>query len=124
MKKVLIIGIDPRTIDFADPEIPKGLSIEKIEEGTKSTLEKLNALGYAAEAFFVATGSADLNSLAKQIKEERYDGIVVGNGIRGLSSNFILFERIINLIHETAAESKIIFNSLPTDTIEAVKRWL
>lgn len=124
MKKVLIIGIDPQTIDFTSPEIPQGLTIEKIEKGTQATLEKLHGMGYDANAFLIKTGSTDLSSLAKQLKEEKYDGVVVGNGIRGMSSNFILFERIINVIHEAAPGSKIIFNSLPTDTDVAVKRWL
>jgi hypothetical protein len=124
MKKVLIIGMDPRTIDFSNPEIPQGLTVEKIEKGTQATLEKLNSMGYDAETFLIETGSTDLSNLARQLRDKEYDGIVVGNGIRGLASNFILFEQIINVIHENAPKSKIIFNTLPTNTDEAVKRWL
>lgn len=123
-KKVLIIGMDPRTIDFTSPEIPKGLNVEIIEKGTQATLDKLKSLGYDAETFLIETGSNDLRNLKTQIVNEKYDGIVVGNGIRGLASNFILFEQIINVVHENAPQSKIIFNSLPTNTDEAVKRWL
>jgi hypothetical protein len=124
MKKVLIIGMDPYTIDFTNPEIAPGLTIDKIEKGTQVTLEKLNSMGYDAESFLIETGSTELSNLARELWEEKYDGVVVGNGIRGLASNFILFEQIINVIHEHAPEAKIIFNSLPTNTDEAVKRWL
>jgi len=43
MKKILIIGMNPHTIYFSDPELPQWLNIEKIEKGTDETLEKLNS---------------------------------------------------------------------------------
>lgn len=124
MKKILIIGMNPQTIDFTNPELPKGLTIDIIEQGTKTTLEKLMTIGYMAEPFLIDTGTTDLTTLANQLKEKNYDGVVVGNGIRGIKANFILFEQIINVVHTSALNAKIIFNSLPSDTDEAIKRWL
>ena len=124
MKKILIIGMNPNTIDFTNPELPKGLTIDIIEKGSKATLEKLISMGYDAELFLIDTGTTDLSNLAKQLKENNYDGVVVGNGIRGIKANFILFEQIINVVHSNSIKSKIIFNTLPTDTDEAIKRWL
>jgi hypothetical protein len=124
MNKILIIGMDPKTIDFTNPELPKGLSVEVIEQGTKATLEKLNSLGYDTEIFLIETGATDLSKLVNQLKEKNYDGVVIGNGIRGVRVNFILFEQIINVVHASAPKSKIIFNTLPSDTDEAIKRWL
>ena len=48
----------------------------------------------------------------------------IGNGIRGIRANFIVFEQVVNIVHLNAPKSKIIFNNLPTDTDKAVKRWL
>lgn len=124
MKTILIIGINPSTIDFTNPELPKGLTEEMVQQGTKVTLEKLNILGYEAESFLIDTGNPDLSDLAKQLKDKNYGGVVIGNGIRSQTSNFILFEQIINVVHANAPKSKIIFNTLPTNTDEAVKRWL
>jgi hypothetical protein len=124
MKKIVIIGMNPETIDFTNPELPKGLTVEIIEQGTKATLEKLNSIGYDAETFLIDTGASDLAKLSNQLKEKNYDGVVIGNGIRSIKSNFILFEQIINVVHSNAPKSKIIFNSLPTDTDEAINRWL
>ena len=124
MKTVLIIGINPHTIDFANPELPKGLTSETVEQGTKVTLEKLITMGYDAKVFLIDTGSNDLSDLAKHLKDKNYGGVVIGNGIRSQTSNFILFEQIINVVHANAPGSKIIFNTLPTNTDEAVKRWL
>lgn len=124
MKTILIIGINPGTIDFTNPELPKGLTKEMVEQGTKATLDKLISMGYEAEAFLIDTGSTDLSNLANQLKNKNYSGVVIGNGIRGQASNFILFEQVVNVVHENAPKSKIIFNTLPTNTDEAVKRWL
>lgn len=123
-KKILIIGMNPLTIDFNDPEIPKGLSPELVEKGTQATLEQLQAVGYKAGKFWIDNGTTDLSGLAKQLKEQNYDAIVIGNGLRSLKSNFLLFEQIINVVHTNAPHAKIVFNTLPTDTLEALKRWL
>lgn len=124
MKKILIIGMDPHTIDFTNPEIPDGVTVEIIEKGAKATLEKLHSMGYDAELFLIETGATDLRNLTNHLNEKNYDGIVIGNGIRSITANFILFEQIINAVHANAPASKIIFNTLPTNTDEAVKRWL
>ena len=124
MKTILIIGMNPHTIDFTNPELPKGLTAEMVEQGTNATLEKLNTMGYEAEAFLIDTGTTDLSALAKQLQDKNYSGVVIGNGIRSQASNFILFEQIINVVHKSAPLSTIIFNTLPTNTDEAVKRWL
>lgn len=124
MKTVLIIGMNPYTIDYNTPEIPKGLTPEMVEQGTNAMLEKLTGMGYPAEKFFIDNGTTDLSGLIRQLQSNTYGGIVIGNGIRSLTANFLLFEQLINIVHEHAPKSKIIFNTLPTDTDQAVKRWL
>jgi hypothetical protein len=46
------------------------------------------------------------------------------NHVRAAPSNFILFEKLINVVHEHAPHSKICFNPKPTDTLEALRRWI
>jgi hypothetical protein len=95
-----------------------------VEQGTNAMLEKLTGMGYPAEKFFIDNGATDFSGLIRQLQNNAYGGIVIGNGIRSLTANFLLFEQLINLVHEHAPKSKIIFNTLPTDTDQAVKRWL
>ncbi|MBD2705420.1 hypothetical protein IC229_32720 [Spirosoma sp. BT702] len=124
MKIILIIGMNTHTIDYTNPELPKGITAEMIEQGTKATVNKLSSIGFQAELFLIDAGTVAPGNLEQLVRRVNYDGIVVGNGIRGVASNFILFEQIINIIHENAPKSKIIFNTLPNNTDEAVKRWL
>ena len=50
--------------------------------------------------------------------------ILIGAGVRTNPSNFLLFEKLINVVHEHAPQAKLCFNQLPSDIAEAVKRWL
>lgn len=59
-----------------------------------------------------------------QLERKQFDCILIGAGVRNNPSNFILFEKLINVVHEHAPEARICFNTMPNDTSEAVKRWL
>jgi hypothetical protein len=48
---------------------------------------------------------------------------MIGAGVRKDEEHFLLFERLINVIHECAPSSKIAFNTRPTDSDVAVRRW-
>jgi hypothetical protein len=46
-----------------------------------------------------------------------------GVGIRVNRQFTPLFEELVNTVKEKSPSSKLLFNSQPDDTIEAVKRW-
>lgn len=45
-KSVLVVGLDPRLIDFTQPGYPPGMNAEKVFAGIKSSEEELTRLGY------------------------------------------------------------------------------
>jgi hypothetical protein len=49
--------------------------------------------------------------------------VMFGAALRA-APHLLLFERLINLVHELAPRAKICFNSTPADTAEAVQRWV
>jgi hypothetical protein len=49
---------------------------------------------------------------------------VIGAGLRASQERLLLFEKIINLVHMLAPQSRIAFNSAPSDTAEAAQRWI
>lgn len=126
MKKILIIGIDPFIIDFSTPEFSvfPGLTAEKVEAGIKGAIIQLTDLGYDAQLCWTDFGKTALTVLETHLKKESFDGVLIGAGIRVPNSNFILFEKMINAIHENAPNAKICFNTNPMDTIAAVQRWI
>jgi hypothetical protein len=50
--------------------------------------------------------------------------VIIGAGIRANATYFVLFERLLNIVHELAPKARIAFNTKPTDTVDAARRWL
>jgi hypothetical protein len=124
MKQVLILGMNPHTIDFSQPGFLPRLTAEKVLMGLKAERENLKAAGCDSEMYLIDTGSLDLAPLVEQLKTKQFDGIMVGAGVRLPPSNFILFEKLINTVHENAPDARIIFNTNPHDTAASIDRWL
>jgi len=53
MKRVLFVGLDPATVDFAHPALPPGMSAEKIHAGVKVALADMAERGWQAENCFI-----------------------------------------------------------------------
>lgn len=123
---ILLIGIDPLLLDFSLPEFAAmpGLTAEKIEAGTKASLDELNALGYVAEKCWVDLGTNASETVIARLKTKVYDVIIIGAGIRVAESNFLLFEKLVNTVHAHAPQAKFCFNTSPKDNVAAVKRVL
>src|SRR6187549_3489070 len=101
-RQILIVGLDPYTLDFSLPGFPPGLTADKVELGIEAEREHLKGLGYGTEKCWLDNGVLDLSPLEEQLKAKQFDGVVVGAGVRVPPFYFILFEKIINVIHENA----------------------
>ena len=125
-KHVLIVGLQPQLIDFSGPEFAAfpGLSADKVMEGLNAGATNLAALGYDATLCLTDFGDTAETVLWNELKTKKYDCVMVGAGVRTVDTHFLLFEKIINIIHEHAPSARICFNTKPNDTAEAVKRWI
>ncbi|MFA6151446.1 MAG: hypothetical protein WC716_09010 [Chitinophagaceae bacterium] len=123
MIPVLLIGMNPFTLDFSLPGFPEGMTAENVMEGIRSEQEKLAELGYKLDTYLPDLDISDMNDLEKLLQEHQYEGIIIGAGIRVPPSNFILFEQFINTVHTFAPQAKIMFNTNPADNVAAVWRW-
>ena len=124
-KSVLLIGLEPTLIDFTQPGYAEtGLDAAKVLAGLKSSEAELTRLGYSVQMCLTDFGETAEAVVQSQLNQKRFDCILIGAGVRANPSNFILFEKLINVVHEHAPQAKICFNTLPSDTAAAVKRWL
>ncbi|MEO7046744.1 MAG: hypothetical protein ABI091_15675 [Ferruginibacter sp.] len=124
MKQILIVGMNPHTIDFSKPGFLPGLTAEKVEAGLKAERENLKTIGFESDMYLIDDGVLELSALEDQLKAKPFDGIMLGAGVRIPPVNFILFEKLVNAVHDNAPNAKIIFNTNPRDTAESVRRWL
>jgi hypothetical protein len=125
-KHVLIVGLQPQLIDFSSPEFAAvpGLNADKVMEGLNAGAASLVALGHEATLCLTDFGDTAETVLQNELKTRHYDCVMVGAGVRTVATHFLLFEKIINIIHEHAPGARICFNTKPGDTAEAVKRWI
>ena len=125
-KGVLIIGLDPTLVDFADPAYAAfpGMDAGKVRAALDADKATLVALGYDAELCLTDFGETAGAVVEEQLKRTSYDCVLIGAGVRTMPRHFALFERLINVVHERAPGAKLCFNTRPDDTAEAVKRWI
>ena len=123
-KSVLVVGLDPTLIDFSKPGYPPGMDATKVLAGMKSSEDELTRLGYSVQMCVTDFGETAEEVVKAQLNQSRYDCVMIGAGVRSNPNNFLLFEKLINVVHEHAPQAKICFNTLPSDIADAVKRWL
>ena len=123
-KSVLVVGLDPTLIDFSDSGYPPGMDATKVFAGINASEDELTSLGYSVQTCLTDFGETAEAVVQNQLKQKRFDCVLIGAGVRTNPSNFMLFEKLINVVHEHAPQAKICFNTLPSDIAEAVKRCL
>lgn len=121
---VLLVGLDPDIVDYTKSPVP-GLTAAKVRAAVEVDRGTLEALGYSVKSLYVDDGKTAEAALADELTANRYDCIMIGAGLRVVPPYFLLFEKLINIVHQNAPVStKLCFNSNPADTAEAVKRWI
>jgi hypothetical protein len=121
-KKVLMIGLDPKDFDFA-------LLPVTVDEGTLRAMlmedeKRLRDLGYDAKWLLIDHGETAEGAVSAALTEKKFDCILIGAGIRTMAPEFLLFEKLVNLVHAKAPQAKICFNTTPKDTAVSVQRWV
>jgi len=123
-KSVLVIGLDPTLIDFSQSGYAAGMDATKVLAGLKSSEDELTRLGYSVQMCLTDFGETAETAVQSRLKQTRFDCILVGAGVRTNPSNFMLCEKLVNVVHAHAPQAKLCFNTIPKDTAAAVQRWL
>jgi hypothetical protein len=122
-KQVLVIGLDPDFIDFSAPPIAAtGITPEKIRAGLDGEGQTLRGLGYQADVLWIDDGDTAAQVLRERLRATRYDAVMIGAGLRTLPPYALLFETLVNAVHQAAPQARFAFNTNPADTAEAVQR--
>lgn len=120
-KKVLMVGWHPSVVEYA--KYP-GLTPEKLESALRADERKLNDQGYDASIDFIFSGETATDQITRRLKEYTYDVVLIGAGVRRDDDHFLIFEKLVNIVHEHAPKSRIAFNTGPTDSDAAIERWV
>ena len=122
--RLLLLGLDPDMVDYSKSPVP-GLTAAKVRSAIEADRAKLEELGYSVTVLYVDAGKTAEALLSDTLATGGYDCIMIGAGLRTVPPYFLLFEKLINVIHQHApASTKLCFNTNPIDTAEAVQRWV
>ncbi|HEY0105135.1 MAG TPA: hypothetical protein VGB91_03555 [Rhizomicrobium sp.] len=121
-KRVIVAGLEPPLVDFA--KTSPSFNPLTLVAALNDQVAALAEAGYAASILYLDTGETAEAVLAQAIAEEKPDCICIGAGVRNNPAYFLLFEKLVNVIHAKAPAAKLCFNTGPGDTMEAVRRWI
>ena len=124
MTRVLLLGYDPETVDFSDPALPPGMTVEKVRAGIAVALRQFAERGWEAEVGFIRPDETAGPAVERLLASKNYDCVVVGAGVRLPPRSLVLFEAVVNAIHKAAPGAAIAFNTRPDDSADAAARWL
>jgi len=119
-KRILIVGFDPHRIQFGNE---RGLTSDSVSATGKAVNDRLSALGHEVQSWLISPDSS-VDPLSTLLQKQEFDVILVAAGIRGLPEHTLLFESIMNVIHQGASSASLCFNSHPTNALEAILRHI
>ena len=86
--------------------------------------EQMRTIGVDYTFFGVTMeDSAGLDRLRDALEAKPFDGVVIGNGIRSNPPLTPWLEQLIDVIHVTSPHTKLMFNTEPSTSVDAVRRW-
>lgn len=124
MTQILFVGQTAETVDFSDPALPPGLTVEKIRAGIAIAMASMAERGWLADLCLIPPDETAGSVLEKQLATKAYDCVVIGAGLRLPPKSLSLFETVINAVHKGAPNASIAFNTGPETTAESAARWL
>ena len=124
MKRILLLGLDPETVDFSDPALPPGMTVEKVHAGIAIAVKGFTDRGWESDVCSIRPDETAGPAVERQLRSTKYDCIVIGGGVRLPPRNLALFEVLINAIRKFAPGTAIAFNTRPDDSADAAARWV
>jgi hypothetical protein len=124
MARILLLGLDPETVDFSDPALPPGMTVEKIHVGIAVALKQFAERGWESDVGFIRPDETAGPTVERQLGSANYDCVVIGAGVRLPPRHLALLEVVINAIRKAAPGASIAFNTRPDDSGDAAARWV
>ena len=124
MTRVLLLGLDPETVDFSDPALPPGMTVEKVRAGVAVAVKQFTDRGWESDVCYILPDETAGPAVERRLLSTNYDCVVIGAGVRLPPRNLALFEVVINAIRKVAPGAAIAFNTRPDDSADAAARGL
>lgn len=82
MTRVLLVGYDPESVDFSNPALLPGMSVEKIRAGIALALKQMSDRGWQADVCYIRPDGKAGQVVEGHLASAKYDCVVIGAGVR------------------------------------------
>lgn len=120
-RSALAIGVDPV---FAISAHCRASLPNMVRAIIDAQIERFPELNYQVESCMMDLGESAEETVESALSAKIFDCILIGAGLPKPPERLLLFEKVINLVHLLAPQSRIAVNTTPADTAEAVQRWV
>ena len=124
MTRILLVGLDPETVDYSDAALPPGMTAEKVRAGVAVAVKQFTDRGWESDVGFIRPDKTAGPAIERLLRSTNYDCVVIGGGVRLPPRNLALFEVVINAVRKAAPGAAIAFNTRPDDSADAAARGL
>jgi hypothetical protein len=124
MTRILLVGYAPETVDFSDPDLPPGMTAEKVHAGIAVAVKQFAERGWESDLCYIRPDETAGPTVERQLGSAHYDCVVIGGGVRLPRRGLALFEVVINAVRTAAPGAAIAFNTRPDDSADAAARGL
>jgi len=124
MTRILLLGLDPETVDYSDHALPPGMTAEKVHAGIAVAVKQFTDRGWESDVGFIRPDQTAGPAVERLLRSTNYDCVVIGGGVRLPPRNLALFEVVINAVRKAAPNAAIAFNTRPDDSAAAAARWV
>jgi hypothetical protein len=120
--RVLTIGLHPSALDdYRVPNLDEAALTARIDSANRLIREA----GFDAVSCSIGTSPDEVESTIRDHLASGSFGLaMIGAGVRLQPKHTLLFERIINVLHDAAPNIRLCFNTSPETTIDALRRWI
>lgn len=102
-------------------------SPSEIKAKIDADIDDIRAAGFQITLKYVSDASPEamadsLDWLRNKLREEKFDGVMVGTGLRLIPQQTELWEAVMNVIREEAPQSVFMYNDGPGRNLWALRR--
>lgn len=119
---ILSIGLHPSVVDFSPyPGQNEATLTARIVAGEAA----LRAAGFDFVTCLVSTAPDEAEAKVREYAAKGlFRAVMIGAGVRMAPEHTLLFERLVNVVHEMLPSAKFCFNTSPETTVDAFRRWV
>ena len=102
------------------PSIPEPIR-PKVRQGMDAIMAEYKRANCVMDCLFVSPEEMD-RVVSYLHSHPQLSGVVLGFGVRGNAELTVFFEEIVQAVREHAPQARLIFNTRPDDSVQAIQR--